>query len=796
MCASLGQNIMVYSSGSVDENGKPERPGSSLWFMTEMKERFLVHEYWASALGHDVELETHFAQLTAWQNAPFTTYIVEQRVGDFVFVPPLAPHQVWNRGTTTIKVAWNRTTVETLELALHEALPKARLACRDEQYKNKAIIYYTMMKYSGLLRQARNMARHSQAEANAIGQSQRIKDLEGDFKQLFRLFKEVLLSEMFAQDTRESCELVAFDSNVTCSYCRGNIFNRFLTCKTCVDKYGGEDPYDVCMECYAIGRSCHCRARLKWVEQFRWKELCARYEDWREQIINIDEGLTGMMGMIPGSLDEERRLHSKKSLAQICQKQLKVRPFFDYTKPPEPEEDGLDEQIQMNDDGWVKKITKKKSRAYLNSTHVCHVCCSRHAKWKMMACKCGTYWCYGSLYRAHDMSPLDVLEDPNWECPHCKLVCSAGACRNDPKQKSYSPSRTKLGYDTKKVADPRSVESLVDFSVSNLRWLGHGSGTPLDRTGIDDTIEDPIECNVEEAIDPALSGAVGPSTLGPSASPQTNGRVEEHVDTEQRGSQYQSPDPWTQPYPDLDDSLASGPFHMQASYAMLSNTPAPAAAETGLTAGHTAKRSRQEEFGPIRVVERKRRKANDDESPENTSTAKQFQQMREKQLLSEARKKGRYLQVWSSLRKKHLEVTLYLTPEKLALFQDAEDASRGAQSQTERIGNSYAFLRSNIEPQPDPAMQPTCSPQPKTKSYKARIEIGNLRPRGREIRERERSRGLKPSSNQTRKRKLWPRKRLHHRLSTDAGPHGCRSGARWARKTSPKHFHSTGKTAR
>ena len=28
-----------------------------------------------------------------------------------------------------------------------------------------------------------------------------------------------------------------------------------------------------------------------------------------------------------------------------------------------------------------------------------------------------------------------------------------------------------LGHDTKKVADPRSVECLVDFSVSNLNWL-------------------------------------------------------------------------------------------------------------------------------------------------------------------------------------------------------------------------------------------------------------------------------------------------------------------------------------
>jgi hypothetical protein len=139
MCASLGQNLMVDASDA--SNGNGEKTGSSVWFMTESKDRAVVREYFLSMLGHDIEIEKHFAQINAWKKAPFDVYIVEQRVGDFILIPPLAAHQVWNRGTRTVKVAWNRTTVETLGFALHEALPKARLVCRDEQYKNKAIIY-------------------------------------------------------------------------------------------------------------------------------------------------------------------------------------------------------------------------------------------------------------------------------------------------------------------------------------------------------------------------------------------------------------------------------------------------------------------------------------------------------------------------------------------------------------------------------------------------------------------------------------------------------------------------------
>ncbi|TQW03230.1 c-module-binding factor [Cordyceps javanica] len=77
MCASLGQNIMVEASG--DANG--EKPGSSIWFMTESKDRAVVREYFLSMLGHDIEIEKHFAQVNAWKKAPFDVYVVDQHVG-------------------------------------------------------------------------------------------------------------------------------------------------------------------------------------------------------------------------------------------------------------------------------------------------------------------------------------------------------------------------------------------------------------------------------------------------------------------------------------------------------------------------------------------------------------------------------------------------------------------------------------------------------------------------------------------------------------------------------------------
>ncbi|KAJ6201886.1 hypothetical protein J3E72DRAFT_382415 [Bipolaris maydis] len=498
MCASLGQNIMVNASTTIGEDGKQERPGSSIWFMTESKDRHVVSEYWLSILGHDIEVENHFAQLIAWKKAPFRTYVVEQRPGDFILIPPLAPHQVWNRGTRTMKIAWNRTTVETLELALSEALPNSRVVCRDEQYKNKAIVYYTLLKYSNLIKIASAQIQAGGEQAEAIRHSSKVKQIQKDFKRLFDLYKKILLSEVFAPDSREHPEFLAYDSNVTCSYCRCNIFNRFLSCKSCKNMFSSEieEPYDVCMDCYCMGRSCGCQSGYTWVEQWKWKDLIRKYEEWRAQIINIDGHVNEKT---PLPLQEERRYLGKKTLAQVCQEQLRIRPFVDINNP-QPESVSDNEEPVVDEYGNVKKATNRKSKQWLAKHKSCHFCLHRHPKWKMAFCSsCDLAYCYGTLFRAHDMMPVGVMEAYNWKCPHCLRVCNTGACRRDPRQYPYEPKGTLLGHDTKKVADVRSVECLVDFSVSNLNWLREEDG--MAQNAMQRRMQ---QAEMDKSIDPSL----------------------------------------------------------------------------------------------------------------------------------------------------------------------------------------------------------------------------------------------------------------------------------------------------
>ncbi|KAI9835565.1 MAG: hypothetical protein M1819_002016 [Sarea resinae] len=492
MCASFGQNIMVETSErGVDQDGSLEKPGSSIWFMTETQDRHMVSEYWLSVLGHDIEIEAHFAQINAWKQAPFTTYVVEQKVGDFIIIPPLAPHQVWNRGTRTMKVAWNRTTVETLEMALNEALPRARLVCRDEQYKNKAIIYWTLKKYSSLLESIQQQFLNAPDDetANRLARNPKIRQLGKDFKRLYDFYTSILLSEMFspAEPRERNIEYLPYDSFVTCSYCRCNIFNRFLTCKTCIIplEHDEEDTYDICMDCFVMGRSCGCISKLKWVEQFKWEQLTEHHERFRQQLIDLSG-----KGDPPPTLQKARALFPKKTVAEICQQQLKIRPWRDVTKPPPPKEQDDDEDdIEVNDDGAVKKRKKKRrSEKWLRDNVNCHICKTREESWKMAKCSCGISYCYGSLFRAFDLMPQEIMEDPDWKCPRCQKVCSCGVCRKNPEQRAVPPKGTRLGHDTRKVADPRSVESLVDFGHSNIRWLKTLLGderepdsTPLDK---------------------------------------------------------------------------------------------------------------------------------------------------------------------------------------------------------------------------------------------------------------------------------------------------------------------------
>ena len=674
MCASLGQNIMVETSGTVGEDGKATKPGSSIWFMTESKDRHLVSEYWLSSLGHDIEVEGHFASIDAWRKAPFKVWIVEQKVGDFILIPPLAPHQVWNRGTRTMKVAWNRTTVETLELALNEALPRARMVCRDEQYKNKAIILFTLNKYSGLLKsvERQKQAALDDVTKDRLTSSSKIRQLEKDFRRLFTLFVDMMLLETLSSSIPRF-EYVTYDSNITCSYCRCNIFNRFLTCKSCIIPLENdeEDTYDICLDCYAMGRSCRCLSKLTWVEQFPLTDLLEKYNLWRGQILKLSDA-ESMPEPLP--LDQEKQRLGKKTMAEICLEQLQLRPFKDPKKEAleDEKDDEEEEEIEVNDNGTVRKRTRKKPEKWYRDHPRCHICCHRHVRWKTAICSCETAFCYGSLWRGFDTMPQTIMEDPEWQCPKCQKTCSCVNCSKDPENQPYEPKGTVLGHDTRKFADPRSIESLIDFSASNKHWIkktGHDAPNGSRRMSYHAEA-----AAFERARDPALgenyvySSDNDDMVIDPSLAA---GRVSEDEDGEQVGIQ----------------QAAADALNMMTGLSALERDPQAFMAQAGIAhnaPGESTFEYPDPEGSPLGILpttemeegenlQKRRKKGRDvpviqSDAALSEANAK-FQRVQANDRIKEARRKGHYISTQAAIRGRTLMLRLPVDPAILARLE-------------------------------------------------------------------------------------------------------------------------------
>jgi hypothetical protein len=90
--------------------------------MTASSDAEAAHEF-LHKLGQELDHETYILSVEELADAPFKVYVVEQRLGDLVLVPPRSCHQVINHGGITVKMSWSRMTVGGLTSALLYDLP-------------------------------------------------------------------------------------------------------------------------------------------------------------------------------------------------------------------------------------------------------------------------------------------------------------------------------------------------------------------------------------------------------------------------------------------------------------------------------------------------------------------------------------------------------------------------------------------------------------------------------------------------------------------------------------------------
>ncbi|KAG8814063.1 hypothetical protein FRC17_001303 [Serendipita sp. 399] len=236
LCGSVGQNLMLYA-----EDG-----GCSFWFMAATEDAAKAGSYWRD-LGHELELETHVATLDEFAKAPFPVYVCQQRIGDFVIVPPSCCHQVVNSGGITIKIAWSRMIPKSLDIAIRSELPIYQRVCRSETYRVKATV--TSM--------IQNCVK--EWKARSMGETNSLATLASLLLQLLHLYKRMVVESY--DINHEDYSQKALDGEC-CNCCGADVWQSAFICKRC--NFSRDSDSDagyviVCPPCYLDGRSCRCK---------------------------------------------------------------------------------------------------------------------------------------------------------------------------------------------------------------------------------------------------------------------------------------------------------------------------------------------------------------------------------------------------------------------------------------------------------------------------------------------------------------------------------------------------------
>ncbi|KAJ3054593.1 hypothetical protein HK102_011490, partial [Quaeritorhiza haematococci] len=275
MCAAVGHNIMVSA----------DKGATAFWFIMTYDDADKVKEF-LQKRDHSIYSEDYFCPMEELANAPFTVYVLEQHVGDMVIIPPLCAHQVMNKGSTNIKVAWNRMTVSSLELCVSTVLPNYKQHFRPEVYRINAMIHYTLQAMTTELAQLTHRPSRKNRKSNAsetssesgesaknsplapsfsssssssslngsakktnpivalrLPQQQklaRLAQLKKDFKIIIDLFWKIVDDEYISDALyrkRGKIPYVGMESGeppaIMCDVCRADIWNRGYHCMDC-----------------------------------------------------------------------------------------------------------------------------------------------------------------------------------------------------------------------------------------------------------------------------------------------------------------------------------------------------------------------------------------------------------------------------------------------------------------------------------------------------------------------------------------------------------------------------------
>eukprot|EP01114_Cavostelium_apophysatum_P021093 TRINITY_DN7257_c0_g1_i2.p1 TRINITY_DN7257_c0_g1~~TRINITY_DN7257_c0_g1_i2.p1 ORF type:complete len:863 (-),score=233.05 TRINITY_DN7257_c0_g1_i2:970-3477(-) len=367
MCGSNGHNIMVHA----DEDAY------ALWFVMARKDRDLVAKFWREN-GGSIDHDNHFMSMEKLKNAPFTVYVIEQREGDFVLVPPLSPHEVYNKGGRNVKVSWNTISTQSIPTSL-SSLENLRFMIKPEVYRIKATVYRALEKFV--------------KTTSAMDKETIVKN----FVYLVPAVEEILAKELISTADVGKAPFLHFDADtpsvmrldkshthrLVCDFCKCDIFNRCYHCKEC--KRGG---IDMCMDCVAEGRKCGHVKDLELAE-------CIPNSECRK-VLEAAKVLLAKYAEVP-SVSNNSISVSSIAFARM-------------------------------------ELAKEEKSSY------CHQCRRPRQNSTICICtKCSAKYCDTCLWGRYGIKIITCLQNRGWICLKCDNKCNCADCCRARGEDPYDP---------------------------------------------------------------------------------------------------------------------------------------------------------------------------------------------------------------------------------------------------------------------------------------------------------------------------------------------------------------------
>ncbi|KAI8062171.1 hypothetical protein BC940DRAFT_349729 [Gongronella butleri] len=247
IAGTIGHNIMTSSSS---------KSAYAQWVMVPHHRSARLHPICnevqglaRNAASDFVDSERAWITLDQLKDDAVPTYIVRQRPGEMVLVPPLCFHQVTNVGVS-VKIAWNRMSEMSLLRGIKSQLPMYQKICRPEVYKCKAAVYFALKNLLNTMPTPVSIP-DEQKQAYFFTKCNILLDLFAREVLAPEMIEPVPTEDVYGHDVQQDKPLhesydYAFD--VVCDFCRSDVFHRYYHCDQC--------KIDLCLKCYAYGRSC------------------------------------------------------------------------------------------------------------------------------------------------------------------------------------------------------------------------------------------------------------------------------------------------------------------------------------------------------------------------------------------------------------------------------------------------------------------------------------------------------------------------------------------------------------